>query len=197
MLGVGEDKIVQVTFDPAFQKDEHSRIVKECITLSYKQHPHTVLTTVPFNMHIMSQVGSCYCDVTCVCVFQDQVRVRGEVFYPNLTFEKKVVDFGCILNDTEVTRYINVTNTSPLEVRYRWSFIVDDEPVAVFLPRPKVAPFDAPSEQTVTKTTYLHCLFRNPKPKPFTPELLQSSYTYTVHTSFTVIVMLKQFPRIL
>ena len=43
VLGVGEDKVVRVTFDPAFQKDEHSRIVKEWITLSYKQHPHTVL----------------------------------------------------------------------------------------------------------------------------------------------------------
>ena len=76
--------------------------------------------------------------------------MRGEVYFPNLTFEKKAVDFGCILNDTEVTRYINVTNTSPLEVRYRWSFVVGDEPVAVFLPRPKVAPFDAPSEPSVS-----------------------------------------------
>lgn len=42
------------------------------------------------------------------------------------------VDFGCILNDTEVTRYVNITNNSPLEVSYRWSFMLDDEPVAVF-----------------------------------------------------------------
>ncbi len=32
------------------------------------------------------------------------------------------VNFGCILNDTEVTRYVNMTNTSPQEVSYRWYF---------------------------------------------------------------------------
>ena len=47
---------------------------------------------------------------------QDYVALRGEVYFPNLEFEKSVVDFGCILNDTEVTRYINITNNSPMEV---------------------------------------------------------------------------------
>ena len=42
------------------------------------------------------------------------------------------IDFGCILNDTEVTRYVNITNNSPMEVKYKWSFLIDDEPVAVF-----------------------------------------------------------------
>ena len=42
------------------------------------------------------------------------------------------VDFGCILNDTEVTRYIHVVNTSPMEVSYHWSFVLSDQPVATF-----------------------------------------------------------------
>lgn len=67
-----------------------------------------------------------------IFLFQDKIKLRGEVFFPNLHFEKMEVDFGCILNDTEVTRYINITNNSPLEVSYRWSFMLDDEPVAVF-----------------------------------------------------------------
>ena len=33
------------------------------------------------------------------------------------------VDFGCILNDTETIRYVTMTNNSPLEVRYAWSFL--------------------------------------------------------------------------
>ena len=33
------------------------------------------------------------------------------------------VDFGCILNDTETIRCITMTNSSPLEVRYGWSFL--------------------------------------------------------------------------
>ena len=47
---------------------------------------------------------------------QDYVTLRGEVFFPNLLFEKTAMDFGCILNDTEVTRYINIVNNSPLQV---------------------------------------------------------------------------------
>ena len=33
------------------------------------------------------------------------------------------VDFGCILNDTETICYVTMTNSSPLEVRYAWSFL--------------------------------------------------------------------------
>ena len=33
------------------------------------------------------------------------------------------VDFGCILNDTEVTRSVLVTNNSPMDVKYHWSFV--------------------------------------------------------------------------
>ena len=63
---------------------------------------------------------------------QDFIPVRGEVYFPNLEFEKMEVDFACILNDTEVTRYINITNNSPMDVNYRWSFLIGDEPVTVF-----------------------------------------------------------------
>ena len=41
---------------------------------------------------------------------QDYISLRGEVYFPNLAFEKMTIDFGCVLNDTEVTRYVNVTN---------------------------------------------------------------------------------------
>ena len=63
---------------------------------------------------------------------QDTVSLRGELFFPNLQFDKTTVDFGCILNDTEVTRYIHVLNTSPMAVSYQWSFVLSDQPVAVF-----------------------------------------------------------------
>ena len=54
------------------------------------------------------------------------------MFFPNLQFDKTTVDFGCILNDTEVTRYVHVVNTSPMEVSYHWSFVLSDQPVAIF-----------------------------------------------------------------
>ncbi len=63
----------------------------------------------------------------------DEIGLRGEVYFPNLEFEKSVVNFGCILNDTEVTRYVNITNNSPMEVKYKWSFLIEeDKPITVF-----------------------------------------------------------------
>lgn len=70
--------------------------------------------------------------VVCVFSVQDTINLCGQVFFPNLQFDKMSVDFGCILNDTEVTRYIHIVNTSPMEVSYRWSFMLNDQSVAVF-----------------------------------------------------------------
>lgn len=33
------------------------------------------------------------------------------------------MEFGCILNNTETTQVVMVTNNSPLEVKYDWSFL--------------------------------------------------------------------------
>jgi len=73
---------------------------------------------------------------------QDTISLRGEVFFPNLQFDKTTVDFGCILNDTEVTRYVHVVNTSPMEVSYHWSFVLSDQPVAVFHQPPDLVESD-------------------------------------------------------
>lgn len=54
---------------------------------------------------------------------EEHIALRGEVYFPNLHMETTAVDFGCILNDTEDVRYVEVTNCSPLLVRYRWSFL--------------------------------------------------------------------------
>lgn len=53
--------------------------------------------------------------------------MKGEVHYPTLDFEWKSIDFGCIINDTEATRYVTMTNTSMLTVRYRWMFIANEK----------------------------------------------------------------------
>ena len=76
-------------------------------------------------------------DYLLLFIFQDYVALRAEVYFPSVTMERYVVDFGCILNDTEVTRYLNMTNTSPMVVRYKWTFVVGSEPCVV-INRPQV-----------------------------------------------------------
>ncbi|XP_071173399.1 hydrocephalus-inducing protein homolog isoform X10 [Mytilus edulis] len=99
-LDVGKAYMLRIQFDPAYKDDLHIRTIDEILHVTYKEHPHI-----------------------------DYIALRGEVYFPNIDFEKSVVDFGCILNDTEVTRYINITNNSPMEVHYKWSFLVGDQPL--------------------------------------------------------------------
>ena len=49
--------------------------------------------------------------------------MHAEVHFPNLEFNTKEIDFGCILNDTEVMQPGIMTNNSPLPVAYSWFFI--------------------------------------------------------------------------
>ena len=41
-LGVGDSKVIKVTFDPAYHPDAHSRTIDTKLTISYREHPHVV-----------------------------------------------------------------------------------------------------------------------------------------------------------
>lgn len=94
--------------------------------------------------------------------------MHGEVHYPNLLIEHNNLDFGCILNGTEVTRYVNMVNVSPLPVKYLWAFILDENDRNYsFEPQPQTSitspqlnqtqvqsgPWDENAEQAVTYDT--------------------------------------------
>ena len=62
--------------------------------------------------------------LTTLFVFLSHVHATAQVNFPNLQLDKNSIDFGCILNDTEVARYVDITNCGPLALSYRWSFVV-------------------------------------------------------------------------
>ncbi|XP_027261798.1 hydrocephalus-inducing protein homolog isoform X2 [Cricetulus griseus] len=97
-LDINEEKNLLVKFDPSYRNDLNNWVAEEVLSVKYVEHPQV-----------------------------DSLCLRGEVHYPNLSFEMMEVDFGCILNDTEVIRYITITNCSPLVVKFRWFFLVDDD----------------------------------------------------------------------
>ncbi|XP_055993028.1 hydrocephalus-inducing protein homolog [Sorex fumeus] len=97
-LSTQEEKSLLVKFDPSLRTDLNNWVAEEMLSIKYIEHPQV-----------------------------DSVNLRGEVYYPNLCFETMDLNFGCILNDTEVIRYINITNCSPLTVKFRWFFLVEDE----------------------------------------------------------------------
>lgn len=97
-MDVGGEKSLLVKFDPSYRNDLNNWVAEEVLAIKYMEHPQV-----------------------------DSLSLRGEVHYPNLCFEQMEVDFGCILNDTEVIRYVRITNCSPLVVKFRWFFLMDDE----------------------------------------------------------------------
>lgn len=58
-------------------------------------------------------------------ISKDYVNLISEIFFPNVHIETSIIDFGCILNNTEVQRKIKMTNFGPLIVRYKWSFLLE------------------------------------------------------------------------
>ncbi|OON14314.1 hypothetical protein X801_09895 [Opisthorchis viverrini] len=102
-LDANEMSDLQVLFDPTYKDDLHSRRIEKLLQITYEEHPS-----------------------------MNTVQLFGEVHFPNLTFDTEAVRFGYILNHTEITRHVLMTNSSPLPVRYRWTFLVGNEANIVF-----------------------------------------------------------------
>ena len=39
---------------------------------------------------------------------------------PNLNFDMMQLDFGCIMNNSRETKYINILNKSPMSLNFKW-----------------------------------------------------------------------------
>ena len=58
---------------------------------------------------------------------KDVIRLHTEVNYPNLSFNRGRVDFGCILNDTLAREYLQITNVSKVDAKFSWYLQVYDQ----------------------------------------------------------------------
>ncbi|XP_059684686.1 hydrocephalus-inducing protein homolog [Gavia stellata] len=95
-LEIGEELHLSISFNPAYEEGLNIWVAEKALKIGFLEHPQ-----------------------------EEQVTIRGEVYFPNLHFPTMAVDFGCLLNDTEAVRYVRMTNCSPLPVRYHWSFLMD------------------------------------------------------------------------
>ncbi|XP_077145064.1 hydrocephalus-inducing protein homolog isoform X4 [Ranitomeya variabilis] len=93
-LDTDEEVELTIRFDPTFIDDLQSQVLESVVSIGFAEHPHT-----------------------------EHVTLQAEVHFPNLHFPQSHIHFGCILNDTELTRELEVTNVSPLPVQYRWTFM--------------------------------------------------------------------------
>lgn len=58
---------------------------------------------------------------------KDLVDLIGEVVFPNLSFDTKILDFGSILNHTKKEMTLTMKNVSSLPVNYHWVFLPPEE----------------------------------------------------------------------
>ncbi|NWY64746.1 HYDIN protein, partial [Erithacus rubecula] len=95
-VSIWEELHLCIQFDPAYENNLNSWVAERLLRMHFLEHPH-----------------------------EEQVIVRGEVYFPNLHLQTKAVDFGCIINDTEQELHMEMTNCSPIPVQYHWSFQTD------------------------------------------------------------------------
>eukprot|EP00605_Chrysophyceae_sp_TOSAG23-4_P000636 GSChrysophyteH1.ASY1.ANO1.717.1 assembled CDS len=98
ILQPGESTDVVVDFDPLYKDNKQSHLIENNLSIQYRGHPQ-----------------------------RDHVRLTGDIIFPNLEFETKNINFGCILNDTRKTIRFKVTNTSKVITRYDWCFLEEDD----------------------------------------------------------------------
>ncbi|XP_071423974.1 hydrocephalus-inducing protein homolog [Pithys albifrons albifrons] len=95
---VGEELHLCIGFNPAYKDDLNSWETEKTMRIRFVEHPH-----------------------------EEQVTVRGQVYFPNLHIQPTVLDFGYIISDTEEVRYLKMTNCSPIPARYNWLFEMDSQ----------------------------------------------------------------------
>ncbi|KDO23200.1 hypothetical protein SPRG_10008 [Saprolegnia parasitica CBS 223.65] len=98
LLEPNEALDLNVEFYPGYKDDHLSRIINGKLVLSYTGHPQ-----------------------------RDSLDLRGEIGFPNLEFEYSRIDFGCILNDTQKSMHVKVTNVSKVPTSFHWVFIEDEK----------------------------------------------------------------------
>ncbi|XP_027525909.1 hydrocephalus-inducing protein-like [Corapipo altera] len=118
-MEAGQELHLSISFNPAYEKDLISWVAEKTMKIQLVEHPH-----------------------------EEEIAVRGEVYFPNLRIPTKALDFGCIVTGTEQVRYLEMTNCSPIPAHYHWSFQMDSKEYPTgFMPSP---PTFKPQPQMVT-----------------------------------------------
>jgi hydrocephalus-inducing protein len=93
-LQPGQKLDLLVDFDPLYRDDRQSHVVEKALQITYRGHPQ-----------------------------KDIINLRGEVVFPNLKFDLKEINFGCILNDTSKVIKLKAINACKIDVKYDWIFL--------------------------------------------------------------------------
>ena len=121
-LKTGESLYILVVFDTTFKKNSYNEVVNGTLSICYSEHEHN-----------------------------DVINLTGEIYFPNIYLEKTHLNFGCILNNTEVSQIIKMTNLSPLNVDYKWKFVLEKDSIVSNLALPSQRSINPESRESVNE----------------------------------------------
>ncbi|RYH22951.1 hypothetical protein EON65_18485, partial [archaeon] len=98
-LSPEQEAEIIVEFDPIYKDDRQSHIVEKTLQVNYRGHPQ-----------------------------KDGITLKGEVVFPNLEFDLKTIQFGCVLNDTSKAIKMRAKNSCKIDVNYEWIFLEQSAP---------------------------------------------------------------------
>ena len=126
-LGPSKSGDVMVSFDTQFPGDKVSREQSAPLEIKYKEHPQ-----------------------------KDAIRLVATTQFPNLEMSPSEANFGCVLNDTQSTLTMTLTNPSAVPAHYSWSFAPQEgvavDPSTIFDILPIKGVLAAGSSETVELT---------------------------------------------
>ena len=99
-LAPGDTGEVIVEFDPLYSDDKRTHVIDKTIEVVYRRHPH-----------------------------REYVKLKGEIAFPNISFETMDVNFGCILNDTTKRVQVRLQNPTKVPAIFEWVWDAPVEPM--------------------------------------------------------------------
>lgn len=127
ILKTGQSVHLDINFDTRFKEDLHSEIVRGQLAITYAEHQENVFLNISYfwKLDLKKQTFQIY------FLLKDYVNLISEIYFPNVHLETTNVNFGCILNNTEVHRHVKMTNTGPLIVHYKWKFVLEKDNIVL------------------------------------------------------------------
>lgn len=98
VLQPGEQVAFNVEFYPGYKDDYTCRVINGKVFIAYTGHPQ-----------------------------KDSIDLLGDISFPNLSFDTTKIDFGCTLNDTQTSIFVEIANVSKVDTSFRWVFIEDEK----------------------------------------------------------------------
>eukprot|EP01065_Artemidia_motanka_P026772 TRINITY_DN32019_c0_g1_i1.p1 TRINITY_DN32019_c0_g1~~TRINITY_DN32019_c0_g1_i1.p1 ORF type:complete len:3749 (+),score=1074.75 TRINITY_DN32019_c0_g1_i1:85-11331(+) len=109
-----ESCTVYIEFDAGYRRDRISHKLKTKLTVSYRDHPQKESVELSAEVH--------FPNVSLDLLGESQQPLQITSGAEPQAPQRPVVDFGCVMHETERRAFMTVLNTSKVQAKYSWVF---------------------------------------------------------------------------